>query len=597
MKRRTADNLSHPLFYLRTHRPRRAHSPWIGALLLGAFLPQSCVYNAAPIPTPLAAPTADLAAHSLSPERDWFPNLVSGLSSVFIDAALIPSPATAAIFGSAQGPDFGDASLPLAARAFEPGRFYLVELRLIRDHNIDGVYPSVSLFGGSVRLSDFWAEGKPQKFSLFFQVPRRALTAADRNLTIRIPRGAYRLAIDEISVREFGIVPLWPGRGDKLSIASPHSNSTVVSPGAPSSSTINFYWQMPETDRLLGVCLVMRPISAGKSDETGKNRSVSPDPLSFSTTNIDETRCISVPHNRLPPGLSRWCLEVYQYKPLLTASDWREIDCGAAAETTPEASYNSQTVAPFSDRSFFPIGIYGAAISDYAELSAAGFNMVQASAHDIPSLKAILEAAQAHNLKLLLSPASLLREIEKNGAVLTATLRAALLNAVAAWYLDDAPEGRSVSPKVLDRTRRELLRLGLGRPGAAALLRSWRARDYAPTVDIFMSDPYPIPFEPLSWISDCLDEIRRTIADDSTKRAWSVIQAFPWKSVSDDPALLKGRAPTAAELRALTALALSHGAQGIFFYALESGRYRLRDDKPLWEAVKSVVAELRKIKS
>ena len=220
--------------------------------------------------------------------HDWFPNLVSGFQSVFIDASLIPSPATAAIFGTAQGPDYGDLFLPLTGEPIGPGRAYLVELRLIRDRHIDGVYPSVSMFGESIRLSDFWAAGKPQKFSLFFKAPTRDLTDADRRLAIRIPRGDYRLAIEDVRVREFGIVPLWPGRGEHFTggltkTGSPTDAVTQAASTVPqSSSNIDFYWQMPETDRLLEVRLVLRPV------EAGGNRAAQTVPLAFSTTNTDE---------------------------------------------------------------------------------------------------------------------------------------------------------------------------------------------------------------------------------------------------------------------------------------------------------------------
>ncbi|MDD8030175.1 MAG: hypothetical protein PHE62_11570, partial [Acidobacteriota bacterium] len=95
------------------------------------------------------------------------------------------------------------------------------------------------------------------------------------------------------------------------------------------------------------------------------------------------------------------------------------------------------------------------------------------------------------------------------------------------------------------------------------------------------------------WLSECLDEIGRTVADDPAKRVWAVIQAFGW---SVHPQVAGGRPPAPAELKTLVRLALLHGADGLFFFTLRGGNYRLRDDPPLWQAVQEAAAEARRLK-
>jgi hypothetical protein len=75
---------------------------------------------------------------------------------------------------------------------------------------------------------------------------------------------------------------------------------------------------------------------------------------------------------------------------------------------------------------------------------------------------------------------------------------------------------------------------------------------------------------------------------------YAVIQAFDWSLYPD---LLPGesnlRPPTAAEIRAMTYLALVRGADGILYYTFDDGRWDLRRHPETWQAVRDVVAEVR----
>lgn len=319
----------------------------------------------------------------------------------------------------------------------------------------------------------------------------------------------------------------------------------------------------------------------------------------------------------LPSGRWHARIEAYQYRTLLAASKAVALKIAAenrtlldsdlsspalpqreSATTPPIQSKTENAALPSRFRSdnksildSFPIGIFGARLEDFASLHEAGFDSVFFSARNAAELARALSEAARLGLALLLPPS--------DGELLAALPDLPASPSSAAplfFYLADEPEGRSQSPKLLSKSRAALRRLGFPQPGVIALCRSWRAPDYASAVDIFMSDPYPVPFEPLSWLSECLDEIGRTIGSDSSKRVWAVIQAFPWRTVSNQIPAGLGRAPTPAELKALTRLALLHGADGLFFHALQSGDFRLRDDKPLWQAVKEAIAEARRLK-
>jgi hypothetical protein len=75
----------------------------------------------------------------------------------------------------------------------------------------------------------------------------------------------------------------------------------------------------------------------------------------------------------------------------------------------------------------------------------------------------------------------------------------------------------------------------------------------------------------------------------------AVIQAFDWASC---PEMLPGRknfrAPTHEEIRCMTYEALARGANGLLYYAYDSGRWKLREHPETWEALRSVVREVNR---
>jgi hypothetical protein len=258
--------------------------------------------------------------------------------------------------------------------------------------------------------------------------------------------------------------------------------------------------------------------------------------------------------------------------------------------------------------------MYGVPPEDFKELSEIGFNAASYFSSAPDSLFPALSAARANSLKVLVSPSAVRqarpdrpgydvsspasepkdpRRTERGNPAFLQPLHS---DSILGWYLEDEPEGRSISPKILFNRRAALLRQGFRQPGIIVLNRSWRAVDYAPAADIIMTDPYPIPFEPLSWLSANLDEIHAAVGSDPAKRVWAVIQAFGWNYGSDavrETGL--GREPTGDEVQALTYLALTHKAQGLFYYVYKSGNYFIKERGDLWQGLRKTVGELRKL--
>jgi hypothetical protein len=254
---------------------------------------------------------------------------------------------------------------------------------------------------------------------------------------------------------------------------------------------------------------------------------------------------------------------------------------------------------------FFPIGIYNAEPSGFEELREIGFNSVCVSARNPESLISILKSARQSDMRVLISTRNLNALFEFTPGTEGKTSGLSRISAenlspfsgsILGWYLEDEPEGRSISPKEVFLRKILLRKNGLRQLGAIALNRSWRAADYAASTDVIMSDPYPIPFNPLSWLSLSLDEIHETLEGDPLKKVWAVIQAFDWNSLSQKIAREGlGREPSPEELRALTYLAVIHRAQGLFYYTFRSGRYFIREKTGIWEGLKETVREMRRI--
>jgi len=104
---------------------------------------------------------------------------------------------------------------------------------------------------------------------------------------------------------------------------------------------------------------------------------------------------------------------------------------------------------------------------------------------------------------------------------------------------------------------------------------------------VVMVDPYPIPTQPLTWVSDSIEDVRRQLGPQ--KPVWAIIQAFSWGLQRHYPKGKPGRFPTLTEERAMTYLAVVHGARGIFYFAENSARR----DPSHWRNLKKLSGELR----
>jgi len=508
----------------------------------------------------VSEPAVESSPRQLDPKGlfGWdVPSASLGRRSLFIDAAKI-----------APG-EF--ATMTLAIPDVEPETFCLFEASLLKDRDISGSYPIVSLFGQERRLNDFWTFGAWQKISLYFKSPRGAQAGGSSILKLTIPAGGYRLWLDDLALTKCEAKTFKPEKGARVNRGG-----------------VDFRWKLWPTDRLLDIKIVC------SRDEFFKGENI----LGGKTNNVqgEQGAEIELPLN-IKAGKWFWRLEVSQNRYLLAVSEARPITIkrNQLLRKPVEHLRTEKAKEGVNYPGFFPIGIFGAAAADLEELKAIGFNCVAASPRNMMSLTSFLVEASKADLKVFLSPPpDLLKLAPKK--LQSFAVDKAVSDTILAWYLEDEPEGRSISPKSIREKRDTLRRAGFCQPGGITLNRSWRAADYAGAADIILADPYPIPHEPLSWLSSSLDEIRSSFGPDSTKQAWAVIQAFGWDDILPEAEKTgRGRTPTSEELRALSCLAITHNAQGLFYYSFKSGRHDLRKNSALWESLKKTVAEIRMI--
>ena len=217
--------------------------------------------------------------------------------------------------------------------------------------------------------------------------------------------------------------------------------------------------------------------------------------------------------------------------------------------------------APEADRSpalfedAFPIGAYGVDLPSLSAVKALSLNTVLIAGQG-EDLRKKIRRSQALGLKTVLSvprdPDRLQIYLEE--------IASYVRPADTAFYVNDEPGIRSFP---INRAE-DIDRLIKGKfpesKTAMAVVRPQVVKDYLQASDFFMMDQYPVPYMPMTWLSDSMD---RAAQDAGRNRLASVIQAFggPKHGAAGWP-----RLPTWQEMDCLSFLSIVHGSRGIFFY-------------------------------
>lgn len=212
--------------------------------------------------------------------------------------------------------------------------------------------------------------------------------------------------------------------------------------------------------------------------------------------------------------------------------------------------------APPLFRGRFAIGFYGVStVADLEAIHRLAANSVILSGSD-KNLPALIAACHRLGLAYMLSTPHTPEKITEFIARITPLIRWDRL----AFYVADEPEIRS---EPASRAAAVLILLKRAFPGIATAMATVRpigAFTYRHGADYFLSDQYPVPSMPLTWLADSMDEITALAG---RGRAGSVIQAFggdTWKSGGWP------RLPTWKEMDVLAMLSVIHRGKAIFFF-------------------------------
>lgn len=246
-------------------------------------------------------------------------------------------------------------------------------------------------------------------------------------------------------------------------------------------------------------------------------------------------------------------------KPSLTKN--YSFDAASESEKKPRDFY----------KDFFPIGVYGANISNLELIKELSINTVLIGGRG-KELKEMIQECNRLGLKYVISVP---RDPDKLHVFL-ANVDECVRSEDVAFYVNDEPGIHSFPTN----NANDINRLIKDRfPSAAtcmAVVRPQVCIDYLKASDFFMMDQYPVPYMPMTWLSDSIEHAAEDVGRD---RVASVIQSFGGKkwARSGWP-----RLPTRQEIDCLAFLSIVHGSRGVFFYTFseigktEKGRQRLR---------------------
>jgi len=230
----------------------------------------------------------------------------------------------------------------------------------------------------------------------------------------------------------------------------------------------------------------------------------------------------------------------------------------------------------------FPLGLYGTKPADLQAIDHSPFNIVR-----LPATPQAVAAAHARGLNVFCSMPS---DPDK-AAALAGTFASAgvSFSPYDLFYIDDEPELRSIHPNHLRDKRETLAEIWPHVRGLMANVRPWALSRYMDTAEIFAMDQYPVPSQPMTWLSDSMDQAGSLVRG-TNREVWSIIQAFGGKSAARHgwPAF-----PSYAQMRNLTFLSLLHGAKGVFYYTYS----HVKKDPARWQNLKTIGNQIRDIEA
>ena len=261
----------------------------------------------------------------------------------------------------------------------------------------------------------------------------------------------------------------------------------------------------------------------------------------------------------------------------------------------PAVSIDSHRRVLINGTAFFPLGMYTGGMDEGAmtRFCDSPFNCL--TIYGSPP-QDMMDRAQRHGLKVLYSLNSFfagesftppeIQSPEDEERLFRERIRLFRNHpALLAWYLNDELPVYYI-PR-LEAHQQWAEEENPGHPTCTVLGSALEVRKYANSFDAIGTDPYPIPFDPASkaaaWTRETFQQVY------GARPVWMVPQAMNWAHYYTDERQNQARAPTYAELRAMSWMCICEGATGLIYYTWEE-----MDKNPgMWDDLRRVATEIR----
>jgi hypothetical protein len=252
---------------------------------------------------------------------------------------------------------------------------------------------------------------------------------------------------------------------------------------------------------------------------------------------------------------------------------------------------------------FFPYGFYCGPVSDLPEKEVVhGFNMIGPYQDNLPSgypvRKDYMDRCARLGIKVQYGVNSLIgsghngsKGLDKSDDEKLEILKNEIIAfrdhpALLSWYINDEPDGQGRPPKILEEAYQLIHSLDPYHPISIVFMLPSKADAFRHTMDIAMTDPYPIP----GPADKVLEDVQKySQAYQYEKSVWLVPQAFGGQEMWP-------REPTAQEIRLMTYMGLVSGVKGIQFYVHAAGNINPQSVSA-WSACSNVAVETAQMAS
>lgn len=266
----------------------------------------------------------------------------------------------------------------------------------------------------------------------------------------------------------------------------------------------------------------------------------------------------------------------------------------------PKVGFNEDGFMLVDGKPFFPVGIYSLHTKDVKiddnimkEAKAAGFNCTIFYPQKPEMLMPLLDGIDRYGFKAFVYPTVPFQD--RYGEVLPETEKKDIdvrrnHPALIGWYVTDEPEALgNVPPKPVRDLYQLIKEYDPDHPCISVIMSPEAAKGYRSATDIVGLDPYPVPKQPVTIISDF---VKRSVENvEADKPVWDIPQAFDW-SMWNEGKIVGEHRPNAAEEKCLTYLALVNGSKAIIYWAFTGSKYLITDYPDHWAAVKKVASEV-----